>query len=124
MTEEKNPPTPFQNTVAGGGETCRASMKMGGIGWEAACIQKAWNYGPEDLTGGRAETQAFSLPWGSAWMITQQLPAVSQRMVFLNGRRNSGSSIELVHREWRGFSLGVLEGMGSEAQVCHSSKVV
>ena len=37
----------------------------------------------------------------------------SQRMVFLNGRRNSGCSLGLAYQRVAQFSLGVLEGMGS-----------
>ena len=51
---------------------------------------------------------------------------VYQQTVFWMGR-NLGCSLGLgwPGRGWQGYSfLGVLEGMSSEAEACHSSKIV
>ena len=49
----------------------------------------------------------------------------SQWTVFWIGR-NSGQSPGLGYpgRGWKVYSLGVLEGIGCEAEYCHSSKIV
>ena len=49
-------------------------------------------------------------------MTMQWLPVVSQKQVFLNGRRSSRHSLGLSVRGWQAFSLAVLEGMGSAAE--------
>ena len=63
-------------------------------------------------------------------MIMLQLPAFPKGQCFgcvFDGRRNSRSSLGLgwPGRGWQGHSsLGVLDGTGSEAEACHSSKIV
>ena len=59
-------------------------------------------------------------------MITLQPPAFSQGWYF-KWEKEFWAQPGLVWpgRGWRGyFSLGVLEGTGSEAEACHSSKIV
>ena len=41
----------------------------------------------------------------------------------LNGKRNSGHSFGLVCQGWLRFPLGVLQGMGSEAEAWHTSRL-
>ena len=121
LTEEKHPYLLLEH---GGGGGCQSSLKKDRIDWEAGCFQSTWNYGPGDLNGGRAEIWPFFLLQGSTWMIMQRPPAVSQRAVFLNGRRNSRHGLELVWQSGEGFFPCALEGMDSEAETCHSSKTV
>ena len=88
---------------------------------------------------GHLELQArrFGIREGLSDSLTHSLPGgcrddpaaaacVSQWMVFWMGR-NSGHSLGLgwPGRAWQGYSsLGVLEGMTSEEEACHSSKIV
>ena len=94
----------------------------------------------ERLFGSWAGAQALS---GSLWLslalsgsLFLSLPrgclddraaaaCISQRTVFWMGRNSRlrlGSSWP--GRGWQGYSLGVLEGTGFEAETCHFSKIV
>ena len=59
----------------------------------------------------------------AAWMIVQRHLLGFQRTIFLNGRGTPEAALGWSGSWWWGFSLGVLEGMGSEAEACHSSKL-
>ena len=75
-----------------------------------------WRCGPHAQTPERnLRTNSDGEGSSAAWMILQWPPVVSQKMAFLNGRRNSRHSFGLIWQR--------VEGLGSEAGACHSSKL-
>ena len=82
------------------------------------------NMGKEICNKRRALWLSGSLPQGC---LDDHLAVVYiyQQMVFGMGR-NSGHSpgSGWPGRGWQGYSSSVLEGTGSEAETCHSSKIV